>query len=281
MKKLALAAAAFLSLFISDALAANCPVGGTNNGGFCKTMTSTQVSVDVQVPSISYNAPGNVNPTMSGWVAIGDPLTNATLIQMGWAMTANVSGSIATEAFYEIDPLHISLVVINSNCVGDTTCKVHPFDVMHLDIHCLTNCTANNAATTWSMSITNCGTAGPGCASPLWTWDSTSAIGTITYKCSLAAALFIVEDNPSVFRYPTYGKVVFQNALVNNANPAFDYLTEGNNSTDPNGTWASFGPQNSTGDGFNICQVFPGGSYVPCDSNTYFGKDKGGSFGGR
>jgi hypothetical protein len=267
MRKLLLATTALVCL--SSAAHAACALGGTDNGGFCKTGTSTQVSVNIQVPSVGWNNPGNNSPTMSGWVGIGD-ISNTTLIQFGWALSVSSNGTVSTEMFYEVLPA--SLHPITSGCVGDTTCKVHQFDVISLDIHCLTNCTPNNAASTWSMFATNCGVAGPGCASPLWTWDSTSAVGTITYSDSLATAQWVTEDNPAIFRYPYFGKVVYQNSLWNNANPVFDYNQEGTASRDGNGTWANYGPQNSTTDGFNTCY---GASFFLCDSNTYFGKDKG------
>lgn len=274
MRKLLLVLATLLCL-TAEVEAAPCTLGGTNNGGFCKTGISTQVSVDVQIPTIAYNNPGNTGPTMSGWVAIGDT-SNATLIQFGWAFSVCSNGAICqNKMFYELLPA--SLVSITSGCVGDTTCTVRQFDNIHLDIHCLTNCTANNVSTTWSMSAIDCGTQATGCAVPTWTWDSTTAIGTITYKDSLATAQWVTEDNPAIFRYPYFGKVVYQNALWNNANPVFDYNNDAEPSVDGNGTWANYGPQNSTTDGFNTCY---GASFFLCDSVTYFGKDKGGRFGG-
>lgn len=271
MKKLLLIPTALLCL--SSVANAACVLGGTNNAGFCKTGTSTQVSVDIQVPTVSWNSPGNNSPTMSGWVGIGDT-NNTTLIQFGWALSVTAN-SLSTEMFYE--KLPASLQPITSGCVGDTSCTVRQLDNIHLDIHCLTNCTANNNSTTWSMNAIDCGTQATGCASPTWTWDSVSTIGTVTYKSSLATAQYVVEDNPNIFRYPFFGKVVLQNALWNNANPVFDYTQDAEPSIDGNLTWANYGPQNSTTDGFNICY---GTSFFLCDSNTYFGKDKGGKFGG-
>lgn len=271
MRKAIFALAALLCMMTGAH--ASCTLGGTNNAGFCKTGTTTQVSVDIQVPAVAYNNPGSVSPTMSGWVGIGD-LSNATLIQFGWALSV-FNNALSTEMFWEKLPQ--SLQPITSGCSGDTACTVRPFDNIHLDIHCLTNCTANNAASTWSMSAIDCGTAATGCASPTWTWNSVSALGTITYADSLATAQYVAEDNPNIFRYPFFSKVVFRNALWNNANPTFDYTTEAEPSIDGNSTWANYGPQNGTTNGFNICY---GATFFLCDSNTYFGKDKGGKFGG-
>lgn len=251
---------------------ASCTLGGTNNGGYCKTGTTTQVSADIQVPTVAYNSPGSNTPVMSEWIGIGD-ISNATLIQAGLITEADSNGAIQLVAFYELLPA--SLHQITSGCVGDTTCKLHVFDVVSWDIHCLTNCTASNVSTTWSVTATNCGTAGPGCASPLWTWDITSAVGTITYADSLATGQWVVEDNPNVFRYPYFGKVVFQNAKWNTGNPSFNYTTDAEPSQDGNAKWNNYGPQNSTTNGFNMCL---GDVFFLCDSNTYFGKDKGGRF---
>lgn len=235
-----------LALFWSDITQAQ--TTSTVWSGYVVAGTITSVSAEWRVPWVTANTinPG-VNQFLLNWTGIGGTGANSgNLVQAGTEEEVFANGIPSYSAWYELIPADLVMV-------GGT---VLPGDIMSVSLVCTTNCTVNNAGTTWLITIQDV-TQG-------WTVTETP-----TYASALSTGEAISEA-PSIGNLhplPNYGTTPFTGFTVNGSIPSLtssnQYLL--NNST----TGESSNASSASNGAFDTCWGIYN-SYTPCSISGNF-----------
>ncbi|MCA1831637.1 MAG: G1 family glutamic endopeptidase [Actinomycetota bacterium] len=189
----------------------------------------TAVRSTFTVPTAAVTGPG----FSAAWTGIGGYDSN-DLIQAGASMDS--LGTTDYYAWYEMLPA--AETRISSGCSSDSTCAVHPRDVITVTVK-------YNNGTSWTISISNAGH---------WSWTK-----NVTYTSLFNSAEWILEA-PSLGPVQTW----MSNVGTVHFNPNNQYQVNGTN------TWLNMATANpdkvvlafaegmpsaidSGGDGFNVC----------------------------
>ncbi len=231
-------------------------ISGNWSGYAVSSGTYTSASFQWTIPTVTYiNYPDNLEGSFessSTWVGIGGFNSN-DLIQLGTEQFIESNGSTVYRAWTEVLPQ--SEFILTSGCTpaGLSSCPVSPGDAMTASLTCTSNCTANNANTTWTLVMADT-TKG-------WNYSA-----PFTYASCLCSAEWIQEapTYDEIVALPNYGQLSFANATVNGASPNLSLSADGIILVDCQGGTSS-GDTCTSGSagGFSTpCQAFNGNFFL-------------------
>jgi hypothetical protein len=227
---------------------------GNWSGYALSTGTYTSASIAWTVPTVTFinyaSTPGY--ESSSTWVGIGG-FDTSDLIQLGTEQFIESNGTTTYRAWTEVLPASEAIL---SGCTpaGKSSCPVSPGDAMTASLTCTSNCTANNASTTWTLAMTD-STQG-------WNYS-----GNFTYKSCLCSAEWIQEapTYSNIVPMPNYGRAEFSSLTVNGGSPGLSLSADGIILQDCQGQSCSA----STYGGWSTpCGAFNGNSFLTSYGQT-------------